>query len=179
MNLNPEQFTALMGKYRMSHPISADDQRYILDSTRPSLTALLKKKGVYGTAAGAFIVLQIILRKAGFKLTLIQTKIVAGLTATALTTASVAGTVAGATYIKKKLDETKKSGEEKKENAIPNLETDEQIKRYYHKLEEVYLDDGSRLVGAVIYQDNKAMRVHTVHGVIELPVKSVRTIKLR
>jgi hypothetical protein len=179
MNPNPEQFTALMGTYKLSHPISADDQRYILGRTRPSLKALLKMKGVYGTAVGAFIVFQIILRKAGLKLTLIQTKIVAGLTATALTTASVAGTVTGAGYIKKKLDESGKSGEEKKETSAPDLKTDEQIKQYYHKLEEVYLDDGSRLVGAVVYQDNNVIRIHTVHGVIELPVKSVQTIKLR
>ncbi len=179
MNPNPEQFTALIAKYKLSHPVSADDQRYILNSTRPTLTALLELKGVYGSAFGAFIALQILFRKAGIKLTLIQTKIVAGLTATVLTMASVAGIVTAANYIKQKLDESKKTVGEKKQNVIPDLKTDDQIKQYYNKLDEVYLDDGSRLVGAVIFQDRNILRIHTIHGVIQLPVTSVRIIKLR
>ncbi|HPV40207.1 MAG TPA: hypothetical protein PKX40_03445 [Spirochaetota bacterium] len=179
MNQYPEQFTALMGKYKLSHPVSVDDQRYILDRTRPSLTALLKRKGAYGTALGAVILLLVIFRKAGIKLTLIQAKIVAGLTATALATASVAGTVTVTNYIKKKSDDSKKSGVEKMDIPVPDLKTNDQIRQYYNKLEEVYLDDGSRLVGAVIVQDRKTIQVHTIHGVVHLPVTSVQTIKLR
>ncbi|MBN2159251.1 MAG: hypothetical protein JW807_07635 [Spirochaetes bacterium] len=179
MKTNAEQFTALMAKYGLSHPIPADDQRYILNSIHPSLKALLKRKGLYSSALGTVILLILLFKKAGIKLSLIQAKIVAGLTATALATASVTGTVTAAHYIKKKIDESKKTGEEKKRDGVPDLKTDSQIREYYQKLEEVYIDDGTRLVGAVIFQDRKTIKIHTIHGVIQVPVTSVRTIKLR
>ena len=174
MTTNTEQFTALMGKYRLSHPVSMDDQRYVLDSTRPSLTALLKRKGAYGAALGAVILLLGVFRKAGVSLTLVQAKIVAGLAA-----ASVTGAVTATHYVKKKMDEQKKSDVEKMDIPLPDLKTNDQIRRHYSKLEEVYCDDGSRLVGAVISQDRKTIKVHTIHGVVQLPVNSVRKILVR
>ncbi len=179
MTTNTEQFTALMGKYRLSHPVSMDDQRYVLDSTRPSLTALLKRKGAYGAALGAVILLLGVFRKAGVSLTLVQAKIVAGLAAAALAAASVTGAVTATHYVKKKMDEQKKSDVEKMDIPLPDLKTNDQIRRHYSKLEEVYCDDGSRLVGAVISQDRKTIKVHTIHGVVQLPVNSVRKILVR
>ncbi|HOT46429.1 MAG TPA: hypothetical protein PLM53_16875 [Spirochaetota bacterium] len=179
MNHNPEHFTALTGKYRLSHPVSMDDQRYILDSTRPSLTALLKRKGVYGTALGAVILLLGISRRAGVSLTMVQAKIAAGLTATVLAAASVAATVTATGYIMKRIDDSKKSGSEKKDIPVPDLKTDDQIRQHYNKLEEVHLDDGTRLVGAVIFQDRTTIKVHTIHGVVQLPVTSVQSITVR
>jgi hypothetical protein len=75
---------------------------------------------------------------------------------------------------------------EKKEDAsvkagstLPVLKTDAAIKEYYHKLEEVSLDDGSILVGAVIHQDASVARIHTSSGIIQVPTSSIKTIRLR
>jgi hypothetical protein len=76
--------------------------------------------------------------------------------------------------------------EEKKEVAAvkagstpPVLKTEAAIKEYYHKLEEVSLDDGSILVGAVIHQDASVARIHTSSGIIQVPTSSIKTIRLR
>jgi hypothetical protein len=61
----------------------------------------------------------------------------------------------------------------------PVLETEAAIKEYYHKLEEVNLDDGTILVGAVIYQNASVARIHTASGVIQVPTSSIKTIRMR
>ena len=77
----------------------------------------------------------------------------------------------------------KKAGETKMEAASqpapPVLKSEEAIKEYYHKLEEVSLDDGSTLVGAVIYQDTRIARIHTTAGVVQVPTGSIITIRIR
>ncbi len=65
------------------------------------------------------------------------------------------------------------------EQAAPVLKTEKAIKEYYNKLEEVSLDDGTVLVGAVIYQDTSVARIHTPHGIIQVPTRSIKTIRMR
>lgn len=67
----------------------------------------------------------------------------------------------------------------KADKPAPVLKTEKAIREYYHKLEEVNLDDGTTLVGAVIYQDASVARVHTSQGIIKVPTKSIRTIRMR
>ena len=207
MNPKPEHFTKLMARYKLSHPVSTDDQRYILARRRTSLNKLLKEKGSYSLIIGIIYAINAFFRNIGIHLTLLQTNIIAGLVAAAVSTASVAGTYQVARYILKKFDRsgqapaqqsdmpalreasepatrTEPSPDETKKEivqqpAAPDLKTDEDIKKYYHKLEVMHLDDGSLLVGAVIYQDSTTIKIHTAHGVIQLPVKSVKNIQLR
>lgn len=65
------------------------------------------------------------------------------------------------------------------EKPAPVLRTEKAIKEYYRKLEEVSLDDGTILVGAVIYQNASVARIHTIHGVIQVPTRSIKTIRMR
>ena len=64
-------------------------------------------------------------------------------------------------------------------DKTPVLKTEKAIKDYYHKLEEVNLDDGTTLVGAVIYQDLKIAKIHTASGVIRVPTSSIKNIRMR
>jgi hypothetical protein len=77
----------------------------------------------------------------------------------------------------------KKAVEAKKETAAPSappvLKSEQAIKEYYHKLEEVNLDDGSTLVGAVIYQDSRIARIHTTAGVVQVPTGSIVNIRIK
>ena len=61
----------------------------------------------------------------------------------------------------------------------PVLKTERDIKEYYHKLEEINLDDGTRLIGAVIYQDRQVVKIHTANGVIQVPTSSIKNIHMR
>lgn len=81
----------------------------------------------------------------------------------------------------KKAKEVKEVREEKAEPqaAPPLLKSEQAIREYYHKLEEVNLDDGSILIGAVIYQDTRVARIHTTAGVVQVPTGSIVTIRIR
>ena len=78
-----------------------------------------------------------------------------------------------------------KRAEEIKEETVapqaaqPVLKSEQAIREYYHKLEEVNLDDGSILIGAVIYQDTRIARIHTTAGVVQVPTGSIVTIRIR
>jgi hypothetical protein len=66
-----------------------------------------------------------------------------------------------------------------KSDKAPVLRTEKAIKEYYHKLEEVNLDDGTTLVGAVIFQDSRKVKIHTASGVIQVPTRSIKNIRMR
>lgn len=63
--------------------------------------------------------------------------------------------------------------------AAPDLRTEEAIRRHYHKIEVVSLDDGTKLVGAIIGQNDAAISVHTVNGVIDIPRSSIVDITMK
>lgn len=72
-------------------------------------------------------------------------------------------------------------GEEKaaQQAAPPVLKSEQAIREFYHKLEEVNLDDGSTLIGAVIYQDSRVARIHTTAGIVQVPTRSIVNIRIR
>lgn len=61
----------------------------------------------------------------------------------------------------------------------PVLRTEKAIRDYYKKLEIINLDDGSTLVGAVIFQNQKIVRIHTTNGVIQVPTYSVKNVVMK
>ncbi|HQL81208.1 MAG TPA: hypothetical protein PK307_03345, partial [Spirochaetota bacterium] len=103
---------------------------------------------------------------------------------------SITGAYTAARYVKIKIDEAARRAEipaavetrpapvEVKRPA-PALTTENAIRNHYNRLEQVDLDDGTRLVGAVIYQDSSTVRIHTIHGIINLPVTGIRSIRIR
>lgn len=75
--------------------------------------------------------------------------------------------------------EEKKEAADKAKSAPPVLKTEAAIKEYYHKLEEVSMDDGTILVGAVIFQNAAVAKIHTASGIIQVPTGSIKTIRMR
>ncbi len=57
--------------------------------------------------------------------------------------------------------------------SIPVLKTEAEIREYYNKLEQINLDDGTILVGAVVSQNAEKVRIHTTHGVVSIPRSSI------
>jgi len=62
---------------------------------------------------------------------------------------------------------------------VPTLNSEKAIKEYYRKLEEISLDDGSILVGAIIMQNQDDVKIHTTHGIIKVPISSIKNVKMR
>ncbi|MBN1496487.1 MAG: hypothetical protein JXA07_06945 [Spirochaetes bacterium] len=182
MKMTEKQFARLLERYALSRPVSPENQRAIMKKRRAGLKHILKQKGSYGAFFGAAVTVSLLFKKMGINLSLIQSKIIAGLTATAVSAGSVAGGYATADYVKKKIEERKKTEREREKSVIDEslsiLNSERAIRIYYHKLEEINLDDGTRLIGAVISQKDGIARIHTVHGVIEVPVKSIKTIRM-
>jgi len=71
------------------------------------------------------------------------------------------------------------TGKELKPSAPVSLKTEAQIKQYYRKLETITLDDGTVLVGAVIEQNDKTVKIHTTNGILTLPTSSVVEVKMK
>lgn len=82
--------------------------------------------------------------------------------------------------LKKSIQTTPPSDNEKKSAsaAAPVFRTEQEIRNYYKRLERVKLDDGSVLIGAIIFQDSKNVKINTVNGIITLPAKSVVESKM-
>ncbi len=57
--------------------------------------------------------------------------------------------------------------------AVPVLKTEAEIREYYNKLEQINLDDGTILVGAVVSQNAGKVRIHTTHGIVAIPRSSI------
>lgn len=198
MSTVTEQFGRVLEKYSLSRPLSRDEQRHILKRRKAGLRLILRRKGGYGGLFIAIVGVQLFFRKFGISLSLVQSKIIAGATAAAVSAGSMTGAYTAARYVKLRIDgaarraavpaavetrpapaEVKASPRGKLKITAPSLTTDSAIRKYYNKLEQVDLDDGTRLVGAVIYQDAVTVRIHTIHGIIDIPVTSIQRIRIR
>jgi len=91
----------LIGTYKLSRPVSPELQQYVIDSRMPDLRRILKKSGAYTLLAWLVIIIFSIFRKYGLHVTMIQSKIIAGLTAAAVASGSAAAVYGGARYIMK------------------------------------------------------------------------------
>ena len=185
MNASTEQFGRVLTKYALTRPLSPGDQRHIMKQRKAALKTILRQKGAYGAFFMTLLGIQLFFKKFGVSLSIIQSKIIAGVTAVAVSAGSMTGAYTAARYVSYRIDRARHE-EHRKEEALPEekaaapqLATDGAIRKYYNKLEQVDLDDGTRLVGAVIYQDARIVRIHTVHGIIEVPVSSVRSVRIR
>ncbi|HOD16549.1 MAG TPA: hypothetical protein PLA65_01420 [Spirochaetota bacterium] len=190
MSAMTEQFSRVLEKYSLSRPLSPDEQRYILKRRKAGLRKILRQKGGYSALLLAILGVQLLFKKFGLSISLLQAKILAGVTAVAVSAGSITGAYTAARYVKIKIDEAARRAEipaavetrpapvEVKRPA-PALTTENAIRNHYNRLEQVDLDDGTRLVGAVIYQDSSTVRIHTIHGIINLPVTGIRSIRIR
>lgn len=189
MNATTEQFGRVLAKYALTRPLSPEEQRYILKRRKAVLKKLLRQKGAYGAFFMTLLGIQLFFKKFGISLSLIQTKFIAGVTAAAVSAVSMTGAYTAARYVSYRIDRARHAGQpaeartpsvqDEKAAPAPQLTTDSAIRQYYNKLEQIDLDDGTRFVGAVIYQDASAVRIHTVHGIIEIPVTSIKSIRIK
>src|SRR4030067_2830344 len=98
MNGTVEQFKLLLEKYKLLEPVSHEQQDYISQQRQADLQALLKKIGRYGVIFWLSILIYSGLKKFGITVTLIQSKIILGITAITIASGSGAGVYTGTKY---------------------------------------------------------------------------------
>lgn len=96
-----KRLRTLIDTYKISRPVSPEHQQYVIGSRMPDLRQVLKKTGRYSLAAWIVIMIFSLFRKYGFHITMIQSKIIAGITAAAVASGSAAAVYGGARYIMK------------------------------------------------------------------------------
>ncbi len=113
MNDTIAQFNTLLEKYKLVEPISPEQQEYIIKQRKSDLKKLLKKTGQYGIIIWLSILIFERLRDFGITLTLVQSKIILGLTAAAIASGSATGVYTGTKYIIKAIKKPEMKIEEK------------------------------------------------------------------
>jgi hypothetical protein len=99
MSDDMKQLRVLIDTYKLSRPVSPELQQYVIDSRMPDLRHILMKSGKYSLIAWLVIMIFSLFRKYGLHVTMIQSKIIAGITAAALASGSAAAVYGGARYI--------------------------------------------------------------------------------
>lgn len=99
MNNDKQRLRHLVDAYRLSRPVSPELQRVAIKSRKTDLRRILKKSGRYGLLSWFVIMVFMLFRKYGLHVTMLQSKIIAGITAAAVASGSAAGTYKGVTYI--------------------------------------------------------------------------------
>lgn len=99
MNNDKQRLRHLVDAYRLSRPVSPELQRIAIKSRKPDLRRILKKSGRYGLLSWLVIMIFMLFRKYGLQVTMLQSKIIAGITAAAVASGSAAGTYKGVKYI--------------------------------------------------------------------------------
>ncbi|HOO72559.1 MAG TPA: hypothetical protein PK926_12425 [Spirochaetota bacterium] len=99
MKGDEQVFNMIMAKYRLSEPLTADEQAFVIKSRRKVLKSLLKKYGKYTPLFWFLILLAMMFRNAGVKLTFIQAKALLAAALVTGTAGTSAVTYAGAKYI--------------------------------------------------------------------------------
>jgi hypothetical protein len=94
-----EKLKILLATYKISGPISPNQQDYIIKQRKSDLKDLLKKTGGYGSIFWLSVLMYEGLRKFGIQVTLVQSKILLGITATLIVSGSSAGVYTSAKYI--------------------------------------------------------------------------------
>jgi hypothetical protein len=94
-----EKLKILFATYKVSEPMSLEQQDYIIKQRTSDLKVLLEKTGRYGSIFWFSVLIYEGLRKFGIQVTLVQSKILIGLTATLIVSGSSAGAYTGAKYL--------------------------------------------------------------------------------
>jgi hypothetical protein len=99
MNDDIKRLRNLVDTYKLSRPVSPELQQLVIDSRSPDLRQILMKSGKYGVISWIVIMIFTLFRKYGIHITMIQSKIVAGITAAAVASGSAAVAYRGAKYV--------------------------------------------------------------------------------
>lgn len=120
MNTPIDQFHSLLDKYRMIHPVSPETQENILKYRNSDYKKLMKKVGKYSALLWLVVLIYTFLKKIGIQATLLQSKIIVGVAAAAISAGSVTGTYQGVKYVRK-IIHRQESKEEKPEKIEKTL----------------------------------------------------------
>jgi len=120
MNDDVKRLRTLADTYKLSRPLPPALQEYVIANRMPDLRLILKKAGKYSLISWLVILIFTLFRKYGIHITMIQSKIIAGVTAAAVASGSAAGAYRGAKYIIEKAGRP----EPRVEETIPEQETE-------------------------------------------------------
>ncbi len=136
MNDDIQRLRKLVDTYKLSRPVSPELQQYVIDSRTPDLRNILRRSGKYGLVSWFVIMIYMLFKKYGFHITMMQSKIIAGITAAAVASGSGAVIYRGAKYIidasvrpPAKIDETIDRAEPGIENHTENILPDAPIEQ--------------------------------------------------
>jgi len=110
-----ENFNNLLAAYKLTEPVSPEQQEYIIEQRRSDLKVLLKITGQLGIVFWLTVMVYEGLKSIGLKLTLIQCKIILGIATAAVASGSATGVYTGTKYIIKAIQKPEVKIEEKKE----------------------------------------------------------------
>ncbi len=121
MNDTITQFNALLEKYKLIEPVSPEQQEFIIKQRKAELKKLLKKTGQYGIVIWLSILIFERLRDWGISLTLVQGKIILGLTVAAIASGTSIGGYMAAKYVIKAVLEPERKIEERTEEKTEEI----------------------------------------------------------
>ncbi len=120
MNETVEKFSLLLSNYRLSEPISAEQQEYIIKRRKSELRDLLKVTGRLGVFFWLAVIIYEGFKSVGIKLSFVQCKIILGITAAAMAAGSGTGIYSGSKYFMKAKHAPPVQFEEKKDEGPEN-----------------------------------------------------------
>lgn len=123
MNDDVKRLRTLADTYKLSRPLPPALQEYVIANRMPDLRLILKKAGRYSLISWFVIMIFTLFRKYGIHITMIQSKIIAGVTAAAVASGSAAGAYRGTKYIIEKAGRP----EPRVEETILEQETETQM----------------------------------------------------
>lgn len=127
-----KKLRTLMDTYKLSRPVSPELQQFAIESRIPDLRRILMKAGKYSAITWLVIIIFTLFRKYGLHITLIQSKIIAAVTAAAVASGSAAVAYRGAKYVieattrpASQIEKTIDRSETEKIKQIENVAPDE------------------------------------------------------
>jgi hypothetical protein len=124
MNDDIKRLHNLIDTYKLSRPVSPELQQYVINNRGPDLRRILMKSGKYSLISWFVIMIFSLLRKYGLHVTMIQSKIIAGITAAAVASGSAAAAYRGARYVNKVITRAASQVEETNERHEPEAGED-------------------------------------------------------
>ncbi len=100
---NTRQLYAVLSKYRLAYPLPEEVQNYIYRDRKETLKSILKITGTAGMLFWLAVILNIVLKKLGITLTILQSKIILGVTICAIAASSSTGTYKAVKYVHSKI----------------------------------------------------------------------------
>jgi hypothetical protein len=117
------QLFEVLNKYKLAYPVPGDIQDFIEEDRKETLKTILKITGAAGLLFWLALIFQITIKKLGISLSILQSKLIVGITVCAVATGSTTGTYQAVKYVQKKVIHKEQKVE------IPEKKTEETIEK--------------------------------------------------